>query len=92
MNIAISKDVHATTDRAFGQSSRFKIVQDRVVLMDVGRESVLFDAVSMIELYQTHYEVLKCLRKTTVRSTYISLLEWKVTLETEIEARISAAQ
>jgi len=92
MNIAINDKLYAVTEAAFGQSSNLVIIQDRVKLVSVGSESILFEALSMIELYQTHYEVLKCLRKTTVRSTYISLLEWKRTLETEIEARISAAQ
>lgn len=91
MNIAITAKVHAQTEKGFGQTTSFKLLEDRVTLMHVGSESILFDALAMIELYQTHYEVVQCLRKTQVRSTYIRLLEWRHLLETEIDARILAA-
>jgi len=74
---------------AFGD---YVLIEDRVEIMKVGKHTLSHDFCDMIELYTLHYEVLQCLRKTTVRSTYVRLHEMKVMFETEINRRLSVAK
>lgn len=86
MNIAINDKMYA---RQISLTT-YAVVEDRQELMHIGQHTFSFDCVAMLDLYQRYYEVSKCLRKTSVRSTYIMLHEEKVRLEAEIERRINA--
>lgn len=87
MNIGISGTVFARKN----DFNDFVIVEDRVPLTRVSEHSLSFDMLSMIELYQLHFEVLQCLRKTSVRSTYKMLMEERNKLAAQIQCRIDTA-
>jgi len=84
MNIQITDKLYAV--RAQGvQCAAFHLVEDRNPICGVFEHSIAFEALSVVELYQQHYEVLKCLRRTMVRTTYVMLLEERNKLEARID-------
>jgi len=87
MNVAINEKMHA---RQINENT-YAVVEDRVALMFIGPYTFSHDCLSMLNLYQQHFEVLQCLRKTTVRSTYESLMHKREELEAKINAAIGAA-
>lgn len=90
MNIAITDKVFAIANA--NRKNDYGVYEDRQPLLVAGQYTILHDALSMIELYQRHYEVLQCLRKTSVRSTYKMLSDEKHRLESEINRRIAATK
>jgi hypothetical protein len=85
MNLAITEKVYAKP-----VAESFEIFEDRNHLVQIGPYTILHDCLSMLELYQQHFEVTKCLRKTSVRSTYKMLMIERNKLQEEIERRIAA--
>lgn len=88
MNIAVSDKTYV--EKSEGTNS-FALFEDRNLLVTVGPYTILHDCLSMLDIYQQLFEVEKCLRKTSVRSTYQMLMKERDKLKAVIQSRIDAA-
>lgn len=92
MKIAINEFTHAEVVQVDCAGNKtYKVIEDRVVLMNIGPHTFSNDLLSLVDIYQQLFEVNKCLRKTKVRSTYKMLMEERNRLNVEIQCRIDAA-